>query len=119
VAKLHDILFLFSDQHSRSVSHLRGLHPELRGTVFHSTRKWFITQFEPTGVPEYFTASLVGHHLARSANKLTYGLYSAGISDGQKRVIVEGSEVTRAVRINTVDVSRSTRPMSPSEVWGG
>ena len=51
-----------------------------QGTVFHSTRKWFITQCERTGVPEHFTATLVGHHSARSANKLTYGLYSAGIS---------------------------------------
>ena len=58
------------------------------GTVFHSTRKWFITQCERTGVPEHFTASLVGHHSARSANKLTYGLYSAGIADAQKRDII-------------------------------
>jgi len=69
---------------------LRRRHPELSGTVFHSTRKWFITQCERTGVPEHFTASLVGHHSARSANKLTYGLYSAGISDAQKREIIEG-----------------------------
>ena len=55
-----------------------------------STRKWFITQCERTGVPEHFTATLVGHQSARSANKLTYGLYSAGISDAQKREIVEG-----------------------------
>jgi hypothetical protein len=40
--------------------------------------------------PEHFTASLVGHHSARSSNKLTYGLYSAGISDAQKREIVDG-----------------------------
>ena len=72
---------------------LRRRHPELRGMVFHSTRKWFITQCERTGVPEHFTASLVGHHSARSANKLTYGLYSAGISDAQKREIVEGVRV--------------------------
>jgi len=72
---------------------LRHLHPELHGTVFHSTRKWFITQCERTGVPEHFTATLVGHHSARSANKLTYGLYSAGISDEQKREIVEGVRV--------------------------
>jgi integrase len=72
---------------------LRRRHPELRGTVFHSTRKWFITQCERTGVPEHFTASLVGHHSARSANKLTYGLYSAGISDAQKREIVDGVRV--------------------------
>jgi len=69
---------------------LRQKHPELHGTVFHSTRKWFITQCERTGVPEHFTATLVGQHSARSANKLTYGLYSAGISDAQKREIVDG-----------------------------
>ena len=69
---------------------LRQRHPELHGSVFHSTRKWFITQCERTGTPEHFTASLVGHHSARSANKLTYGLYSAGISDEQKRKIVDG-----------------------------
>ena len=69
---------------------LRQRHPELRGTVFHSTRKWFITQCERTGVPEHYTARLVGHHSARSQNKLTYGLYSAGISDAQKREIVDG-----------------------------
>ena len=53
---------------------LRRLYPDLLGSVFHSTRKWFITQCERTGTPEHFTASLVGHHSARSANKLTYGL---------------------------------------------
>jgi integrase len=59
------------------------------GLVFHSTRKWFITQCERTGVPEHFTASLVGHKSARSENQLTYGIYSAGISDEQKRAIVD------------------------------
>ena len=78
---------------------LRRRHPELRGTVFHSTRKWFITQCERTGVPEHYTASLVGHHSARSANKLTYGLYSAGISDAQKREIVEGVRVPTNVAL--------------------
>ena len=68
---------------------LRRQLPELRGTVFHSTRKWFITQCERTGTPEHFTASIVGHQSARSENKLTYGLYSAGISDAQKREIVD------------------------------
>ena len=62
----------------------------LKITVFHSTRKWFITQCERTGVPEHYTATLVGHHSARSANKLTYALYSGGISDAQKREIVDG-----------------------------
>jgi integrase len=78
------------DRVVKRYAYLRRRHPELRGTVFHSTRKWFITQCERTGVPEHFTASLVGHHSARSANKLTYGLYSAGISDAQKREIIEG-----------------------------
>ncbi len=60
------------------------------GLVFHSTRKWFITQCERTGVPEHYTASLVGHQSARSENRLTYGIYSAGIGDDQKRAIVDG-----------------------------
>jgi len=59
------------------------------GLVFHSTRKWFITQCERTGVPEHFTASLVGHQSSRSGNKLTYRLYSSGISDQQKRDIID------------------------------
>ena len=57
--------------------------------VFHSSRKWFTTQCERAGVPEHFTASLVGHQSARSANRLTYGLYSAGITDTQKREIID------------------------------
>ena len=68
---------------------IRRQLPELNGTVFHSTRKWFITQCERTGTPEHFTASIVGHHSARSSNRLTYGLYSAGISDAQKRGIID------------------------------
>ena len=81
------------DRVVKRYAYLRSRHPELHGTVFHSTRKWFITQCERTGVPEHFTATLVGHHSARSANKLTYGLYSAGISGAQKRQIVEGVRV--------------------------
>lgn len=57
--------------------------------VFHSTRKWFITQCERTGVPEHWTASLVGHQSARSENGITYSIYSAGISDEQKRSIID------------------------------
>jgi integrase len=59
------------------------------GVVFHSTRKWFVTQCERAGVAEHFTASIVGHQSARSENRMTYGIYSAGISDQQKREIVE------------------------------
>ena len=77
------------DRVVKRYAYLRMLHRELHGTVFHSTRKWFITQCERTGVPEHFTASLVGHQSARSQNRLTYGLYSAGISDAQKRMIID------------------------------
>ena len=78
------------DRVVKAYARLRRRHPELGGTVFHSTRKWFITQCERTGVPEHYTATLVGHHTARSANKLTYALYSAGISAAQKRDIIDG-----------------------------
>ena len=77
------------DRVVKRYAYLRRRHPELRGTVFHSTRKWFITQCERTGVPEHFTASLVGHQSARSQNRLTYRLYSSGISDAQKREIID------------------------------
>ena len=87
------------DRVVKRYAHLRSVHRELHGTVFHSTRKWFITQCERTGVPEHFTASLVGHHAARSANKLTYGLYSAGISDAQKREIVEKVRVPKELAL--------------------
>jgi len=78
------------DRVVKAYARLRRRYPELGGTVFHSTRKWFITQCERTGVPEHYTATLVGHHTARSTNKLTYALYSAGISDAQKRDIIDG-----------------------------
>ena len=78
------------DKVVKAYAKLRIAYPNLTGTVFHSTRKWFITQCERTGVPEHYTATLVGHHTARSANKLTYALYSGGISDAQKREIVDG-----------------------------
>ncbi len=82
--------YLTVDAEVKRYAKLRRLYPDLQGSVFHSTRKWFITQCERTGTPEHFTATLVGHHSARSANKLTYGLYSAGISDAKKWEIVDG-----------------------------
>ncbi len=72
-----------------------GLDHERKGLVFHSTRKWFITQCERTGVPEHFTASLVGHASARSGNGITYSIYSAGISDEQRRDIVDQIRLPR------------------------
>ena len=88
----HGRLFptLSVDKVVKAYAKLRQSYPNLTGTVFHSTRKWFITQCERTGVPEHYTATLVGHHSARSSNKLTYALYSGGISDAQKREIVDG-----------------------------
>jgi integrase len=77
------------DKVVKRYAYLRRHIPELKGTVFHGTRKWFITQCERTGTPEHFTASIVGHQSARSENKLTYGLYSAGICDEQKRAIID------------------------------
>jgi integrase len=85
------------DRVVKRYAYLRSVHRELHGTVFHSTRKWFITQCERTGVPEHFTASLVGHQSARSENKLTYGLYSAGISDTQKRDIIDQVQLPQDV----------------------
>ena len=67
----------------------KALELDRPGVVFHSTRKWFVTQCERAGVPEHFTASIVGHQSARSENRMTYGIYSAGISNEQKREIVE------------------------------
>ena len=83
------------DRVVKRYAYLRRRHPQLHGTIFHSTRKWFITQCERTGVPEHFAASLVGHQSARSENKLTYGLYSAGISNAQKREIVKGVKLPK------------------------
>jgi integrase len=71
----------------RRASEEKGIYRP--GLVFHSTRKWFITQCERQGVPEHFTASLVGHTSARSGNGITYAIYSGGISDEQKRQIVD------------------------------
>ncbi|WP_420857946.1 tyrosine-type recombinase/integrase [Marivivens marinus] len=87
------------DRVVRRYAYLRSQHPQLRGTVFHSTRKWFITQCERTGAPEHFTASLVGHQSARSQNRLTYGLYSAGISDTQKREIIDQIRLPQGVKL--------------------
>ena len=73
----------------RFAKRVKALGIGRQGLVFHSTRKWFITQCERAGVPEHFTATLVGHQSARSENRMTYSIYSAGISDEQKREIVE------------------------------
>ena len=78
------------DRVVKAYAKLRQAYLNLKGTGFHSTRKWFITQCERTGVPEHYTATLLEHHSARSSNKLTYALYSGGNSDAKKREIVEG-----------------------------
>ena len=81
---------------------LRRHYPDLGGTVFHSTRKWFITQCERTGTPEHFTAGIVGHQSARSENKLTYGLYSVGICDEQKQGIIDQVRLPAGVTPRTL-----------------
>ena len=101
----------------KRIAYLRRLHQELHGTVFHSTCKWLITQCEHTGVPEHYTATLVGHHSDRSANKLTYGLYSARISDEQKRGIVEGVRLPEGVTLCALRhllIARPTDSGSPN-----
>jgi site-specific recombinase XerD len=62
------------------------LFPQLDVSI---VTKRFKKMTEQAGVPEHFTASIVGHQSARSENRMTYGIYSAGISDEQKRDIVE------------------------------
>ena len=52
--------------------HGSGSSPSVNGQEYQSTQQPF------------------GHHSARSADKLTYALYSGGISDAQKREIVDG-----------------------------
>ena len=72
-------------------AYLRRLYPELqRHACSTPPASGSSPSVSAQASPEHFTASLVGHHSARSANKLTYGLYSAGISDAQKREIVDG-----------------------------
>ena len=66
--------YLTVDKVVKRHAKLRQRHPELHETVFHSTRKWFITQCERTGVPEHFTATLVGHHSARAAARFSLKL---------------------------------------------
>ena len=87
------------DRVVKAYSRLRQTYPTLQGTVFHSTRKWFIIQCERASAPEHYTATLVGHQSARSWNKMTYALYSGGISDAQKREIVDG------IRLSVWEVS--------------
>ena len=78
------------DRVVKAYCRLINTHPALTRTMFHSTKKWFITQFERTDVPEHYTATLVGPHSVRSPNKLTYTLNSQGVSYAQKREIVYG-----------------------------
>ena len=76
-------------QGCEAVCYLRRRHPELSGTVFHSPASGSSPSVSAQG---FLSTSQQprGASLRRSANKLTYGLYSAGISDAQKREIVEG-----------------------------
>ena len=78
------------DRVVKAYCQLINTHPTLTRTMFHSTRTWFITQFDRTGVPEHYTVTLFGYHSLRSPNKMTYTLHSQGVSYAQKREIIYG-----------------------------
>jgi integrase len=54
---------------------------------FHSFRRWFVTQAEQAGHPESTIAAVVGHAGGRKG--ITFGKYSGGPSDEQRRACVE------------------------------
>ncbi|MDP3896769.1 MAG: tyrosine-type recombinase/integrase [Mesorhizobium sp.] len=54
---------------------------------FHSFRRWFITEAERAGQPETTIAAVVGHAAGRRS--MTFGVYSGGPSDEQRRACVE------------------------------
>ena len=78
------------DRDVKAYCRLINSHPTLTRTMFPSTRKWVITQFERTGVPEHYTTTLVGYHSLRCPNKLNYILYCQGVSYAQKRETIYG-----------------------------
>lgn len=54
---------------------------------FHSFRRWFVTEAERAGQPENVVGTVVGH--SEGKKKITFGVYSGGPSDEQKRACVE------------------------------
>lgn len=54
---------------------------------FHSFRRWFVTEAERAGQPETTIAAVVGH--AEGRRSMTFGIYSGGPSDQQRRACVE------------------------------
>jgi integrase len=52
---------------------------------FHSFRRWFCTKAEQAGIQEHLIASVVGH----TRKGMTFGRYSAGPSDAQRRSVVD------------------------------
>ena len=84
--KYHDVNNLQTSYQAQDlkqviVSRIKVLFPNLHLTN-KDLKEFFLVLLDPADQPS--------HHSARSANKLTYGLYSAGISDAQKREIIEG-----------------------------
>ena len=66
------------------------------------------------GATERYTATLAGHHSARSQYKLNYGFYSAGISDKQKKEIVEGVKVPTEQKIASTSHLKSVVKAHPA-----
>lgn len=54
---------------------------------FHSLRRWFVHETEQAGQPETTVASVVGHTEGRKS--MTFGVYSKGPSEEQRRACVE------------------------------
>lgn len=54
---------------------------------FHSSRRWFVTQAEQAGQLETTVAAVVGHIEGRKS--ITFGVYSKGPSEEQRRACVE------------------------------
>lgn len=54
---------------------------------FHSFRRWFVTEAERAGQQESTISAVVGHEEGRKS--ITFGTYSGGPSDDQKRRCVE------------------------------
>lgn len=61
---------------------------------FHSCRRWFTTQAEMAGIPETTTATVIGHSEGRKGQ--TYGGYSGGPSEEQRRACVEAVKLPGA-----------------------
>lgn len=66
---------------------------------FHSFRRWFITKAEQAGIPGETLKIVVGH----KREDITFGVYSGGPSDEQKRACVEAIRLPDGASLGAVD----------------